>query len=97
MLPDRCSVAEDGRPCANPPEFIVSIADGDDEYMVGVTCLKHKHVVAAKTGMLQDQGRMRRGTVNFASVRAVGTDCIRGDADDLVQIGARDGTRGCGT
>ena len=50
MMPDKCSVTEEGKQCVNPPEFIVSIVDGKDEYMFGLTCQKHKSVV---TGNLE--------------------------------------------
>ena len=88
MLPDRCSVAEGGRPCPSPPQFVVSIVADDGEYMVGVACQRHRQAVSGKIGVLQGQGKMRDGQVRFSPVRAVGTDCIRGDADDLVQIGS---------
>ena len=38
MMPDKCSVSEEGKQCVNPPQFIVSIVDGKDEYMFGLTC-----------------------------------------------------------
>lgn len=92
MLPDQCSVTEKGRQCVNPPEFIVSIiADGavggtngnhQDEFMVGLTCKKHKLVVSGKIAILQKQGKIQDGIVNFSPVRAVGTDCIHVDVDD---------------
>jgi hypothetical protein len=86
MLPDKCSVAEEGRQCVNPPEFIVSIVSGNDEYMVGLTCQKHKHIVSGKIGILQNEGKMHDGKVSFSPVKAVGTDCVHGDVDDFVQI-----------
>ena len=86
VLPDQCSVTEEGKQCVNPPEFIVSIIDDGDEYMVGVTCTRHKEVVSGKIGILQKEGRIHEGTISFAPVRAVGTDCIRADEDDFVQI-----------
>ena len=86
MLPDRCSVMEEGKQCVNPPEFVVSIVDGKDEYMVGVTCTKHKEIVSGKIKFLQNQGKIPDGKVHFSEVKAIGTDCIHGDADDLVQI-----------
>jgi len=46
MLPERCSVKQAGKPCVNPPEFVISIVVGKDEYMVGVTCNKHKESVS---------------------------------------------------
>ena len=86
MLPDQCSVMEDGKQCVNPPEFIVSIVDGKDEFMVGVTCGKHKQIVSGKIGILQSEGKIHDGKISFSPVKAVGTDCIHGDTDDLVQI-----------
>lgn len=93
MLPDRCTVTEEGKRCVNPPEFIVSIVDGADEYMVGVTCAKHKEIISGKIKILQNEGKIHEGKVSFAPVRAVGTDCIHGNEDeeekDLVQIGMK--------
>ena len=86
MLPDKCSVSEEGKRCVNPPEFIVSIIDGKDEYMVGVTCTKHKQIVSGKIGILQNEGKIHDGKINFSTVKAVGTDCVHGDVDDFVQI-----------
>ena len=86
MLPDQCSVMEEGKQCVNPPEFIVSIVDDKDEFMVGVTCGKHKQIVSGKIGILQSEGKIHDGKISFTTVKAVGTDCIHGDADDLVQI-----------
>ncbi len=48
MLPDKCSVSEKGKQCVNPPEFVVSSIADKDEYMVGVTCEKHKQIVSGK-------------------------------------------------
>lgn len=86
MLPDQCSVLEEGKQCVNPPEFIVSIIADEDEYMVGVACQKHKQIVFGKVGILQNEGKIRDGKINFSPVKSVGTDCIHGDADDFIQI-----------
>ncbi len=86
MLPDKCTVLENGVQCVNPPEFIVSIIDGKDEYMVGVTCTKHKRIVSGKIGILQNEGKIHDGKINFVTVKTVGTDCVHGDVDDFVQI-----------
>ena len=77
---------EEGKQCVNSPEFIVSIIANKDEYMVGVTCGKHKQIVSGKIEILQNEEKIRNGKVVFSPVKAVGTDCIHGDADDLVQI-----------
>ncbi|MCA9826795.1 MAG: hypothetical protein KC444_00075 [Nitrosopumilus sp.] len=86
MLPDQCSVLEDGKQCINPPEFIVSIVSDEDEYMVGVTCQKHKQIVSGKVRILQNEGKMHDGKISFSPVKSVGTDCIHGDSDDFIQI-----------
>ena len=44
MIPDRCSVRESKKQCVNPPEFVISVFVDDGEYMIGVTCEKHKQV-----------------------------------------------------
>lgn len=87
MLPDRCSVSRGGRRCPSPPEFVVSVADGPDEYMIGVACGAHRGAIGARAADLQKKGRLPRGAVRFEPLRAVGTDCVRGDPDDLVAIG----------
>lgn len=86
MLPDRCSVKEDGKQCVHPPEFIVSIISDKDEYMVGVACTKHKQIVSGKIGILQNEGKIHDGKISFSPVKTVGTDCVHGNADDFVQI-----------
>jgi hypothetical protein len=86
MLPDKCSVTEEGKQCVNPPEFIVSIVSDKDEYMVGVACEKHKQIVSGKIGILQSEGKIHDGKISFSPVKTVGTDCIHGDVDDFVQI-----------
>jgi len=86
MLPDRCSVTEKGKQCVNPPEFIVSIISGKDEFMVSVACEKHKQIVSGKIGILQNEGKIHDGKINFSPVKTVGTDCVHGDVDDFVQI-----------
>ena len=86
MFPDRCSVTEEGNPCVNPPEFIVSIINDTGQYMIGMTCLKHKQIVAIKVDDLQNKDKIRSGKIAFEALKSVGTDCIRGDPDDLLQI-----------
>jgi len=86
VLPDKCSVMEDAKQCVNPPEFIVSVVVDKDEYMVGVTCTRHKQIVSGKIQILQGKGKIPNGKVSFSPLKAVGTDCIHGDSDDFVQL-----------
>lgn len=86
MLPDKCSITEKGKQCVNPPEFVVSVISNGDEYMVGVTCEKHKQIVSGKIKTLQKQGAIPLGNIGFSPLKAVGTDCIHGDQEDFIQI-----------
>lgn len=86
MLPVKCSVSEKGKPCVNPPEFIVSVIVEPDEYMIGVTCDRHKQLVLAKVEGLQKDGKIPSGKINFTVLKSVGTDCIKGDPNDLIQL-----------
>ena len=86
LLPDKCSVREKGRDCVNPPEFVVSIVSSDGEYMVGVTCQRHKGVVSKKVNALQEQDVLLKGKLNFEPLKAVGTDCINAKPDDLIRL-----------
>ncbi len=69
-----------------PPEFIISIKVKDDEYMVGVTCDEHKKSFMEKLEKLQKKGKVPQGTISFTDLKAVGTDCIRMDPNDLIQL-----------
>ncbi len=86
MLPDRCSVKEKGKDCVNPPEFVISVTEKDDEYMVGVTCQKHKGRVSEKLIILQNESKIPEGKIKFSELKSVGTDCVRSDPDDLIQL-----------
>jgi len=86
VFPDRCSVRESRKPCVNPPEFVISVSVEKEQYMVGVTCQKHKNVVSGKLAILQNDGKIPKGTINFEQLKAVGTDCIKGNPDDFIQI-----------
>ena len=86
MFPDKCSITENGKPCVNPPEFVVSVIVDQDEYMVGVTCQKHKQIVSGKIQLLQKENKVPSGKISFSPLKAVGTDCIHGNEDDLIQL-----------
>lgn len=86
LLPDRCSIKEQGLQCVNPPEFVISIISQDGEYMIGVTCNKHKEIIRKKLGDLQESGAVPKGQIKFEVLKPVGTDCIKSDPDDLIQL-----------
>lgn len=86
MLPNNCSVKEKGKDCVNPPEFIISVASESDEYMVGVTCQRHKNTISGKLHVLQNDNKIPKGKIKFSGIKAVGTECIRLDPDKLIQL-----------
>jgi len=86
MLPIRCSVRENGKDCFNPPEFVISVLEEKQEYMVGVTCQKHREKVSSKLKNLQTEEKIPNGKIKFSELKSVGTDCIRSDPDDLIQL-----------
>ena len=86
MLPVHCSVKEKGKDCVNPPEFVISVTDNEDEFMVGVTCQKHKDKVSEKLTILQNENKIPNGKIKFSGLKSVGTDCVRSDPDDLIQL-----------
>ncbi len=86
MFPDRCSIKEEGRQCVNPPEFVISVVSEKDEYMVGVTCNKHRQTIHQKLSELQKSGAIPQGQIKFETLKPIGTDCIKADPDDLIQL-----------
>ena len=58
----------------------------NDEYMVGVTCDKHKETIRKKLIELQESGAIPNGQINFEVLKPVGTDCVKTDPDDLIQL-----------
>jgi hypothetical protein len=69
-----------------PPEFIISVKSKDGEYMIGVTCDVHKNTFMEKLESLQKEGKVPQGKMNFTGLKPVGTNCIRIDPNDLIEI-----------
>ena len=69
-----------------PPEFVISIRMENQEYMVGVTCNGHKKTFFEKLTQLQKNGKVPNGAIQFTELKAVGTNCIRMDPNDLIQL-----------
>ena len=86
MLPDKCSIKEGTRDCFNPPEFVITVVSDNDEFMLGLTCQKHRVLVISKIESLQEQKKIPNGTIKFENLKSVKTDCVRGDPDDLIQL-----------
>ena len=86
MLPERCSVKQNKKDCVNPPEYVIEVVHGEDTYMVGITCEIHKDAVSTKILELQTNGKIPKGKLQFEKLKAVGTDCVRIDSDELIQL-----------
>ena len=86
MLPDKCSIKEGTIDCFNPPEFVITVVSDNDEFMLGLTCQKHRALVTSKIESLQEQKRIPNGTIKFENLKSVKTDCVRGDPDDFIQL-----------
>ena len=86
MLPERCSVKQNSKDCVNPPEYVIEVVHDKDTYMVGITCERHKDVVSTKVLELQTNDKIPKGKLQFEKLKAVGTDCVRIDADELIQL-----------
>lgn len=69
-----------------PPEFVISVKSADGEYMVGVTCDGHKVAFAKKLELLQKEGKVPQGTINFVGLKPVGTSCIKVDPNELIEL-----------
>ena len=69
-----------------PPEFVISIRMENQEYMVGVTCNGHKKTFFEKLTQLQKNGKVPNEAIQFTELKAVGTNCIRMDPNDLIQL-----------
>lgn len=86
MFPNSCSVKEKGKDCVNPPEFVISVNTKNDEYMIAVTCQRHKDTISEKLYTLQNDNKVPKGKIKFTNIKAVGTECIRLDPDKLIQL-----------
>ena len=86
MLPDRCSVKQNGKDCVNPPEYVLQVVHDNNSYMVGITCEAHQNTVSTKITELQIEGKVPKGKIQFEKLKSVGTDCVRVDSDEFIQL-----------
>ena len=55
--------------------------------VIEAACEKHKDVVTVKIGELQKIGKIPEGILEFQKLKSVGTDCVKGNPDDvLIQL-----------
>jgi len=65
MLPNKCSIREGNRDCVDPPAYVITVVSNNDEFMLGITCEKHKTSVFSKIKSLQSDGKIPNGTINL--------------------------------
>jgi len=46
LLPNKCSIRKGDKDCVNPPEYVITVVSNNDEFMIGLTCEKHKESVS---------------------------------------------------
>ena len=54
--------------------------------MVGLTCDKHKQPFYNKLQNLQKEGKVPNGIIEFSGLKAVGTNCVRMDPDEFIEL-----------
>ena len=86
MLPERCSVKQNKKDCVNPPEYVIEVVHDDGTYKVGITCEMHRKIVSGKIIELQTKGKIPKGKLQFEKLKSVGTDCVRIDPEELIQL-----------
>ncbi len=77
MLPSKCCIRVRGKECTNIPEWIVSILDHDNEYMIAVVCNGHREVIARIIEGTIDQlhNNSDRCMLRFTKIKSVATTC----------------------
>lgn len=76
MLPEKCSIKMNGKPCTFPPSSIVSILSESGEYMIGLVCNDHIMSMKTKTLSMQKLGKISKGKIKFQRLKPVMTDCV---------------------
>jgi len=65
MLPDKCSIREGNKDCVDPPAYVITVVSNNDEFMLGITCEKHKTSVFSKIKSLQSDGKYQMAQSNL--------------------------------
>jgi hypothetical protein len=77
LLPSECCIRIRGKECVNTPEWIVSILDNENEYMIALVCNEHREVVTRITegtiGQLHNNSD--RCMLRFTKIKSVATAC----------------------
>jgi len=78
LLPSKCCIRVRGKECVNTPEWIVSILDHENEYMIAFVCNEHRGVIARIIEGRIDQlysNNNDRCILRFTKIKRVATAC----------------------
>ncbi len=77
MLPSKCCIRIRGKECVNTPEWIVSILDHENEYMIALVCNEHRGVIAKIIEGRIDlhNNNNDRCILRFTKIKSVATAC----------------------
>lgn len=87
-MPSNCSFKQKGEECTNSPEFIIEIVsyDSDEKFMIGLTCFEHKKDLDIRFKLLQKNGKIPNGKIDFVRMNIIHTQCVKGNQDDIDEI-----------
>lgn len=87
MFPENCSFVDNKNKCFLPPEYIIEVNGiENDKFMIGVTCFQHKKKLEKIFLNLQMVKRIPNGKLEFTPIKAIHTNCIKGNKDDEDEI-----------
>ena len=76
-LPKRCSYQESYSNCALPPSYIISIQEGEGEFLLGVFCESHRRKMEIKLDSELRRENIPGRCAKIEKLRFVSTECVR--------------------
>jgi hypothetical protein len=76
-LPTKCSHQEKYFSCALSPTSIISVQEGEDEFLVGVYCETHSREIEKKLTLVLQRDKIPGRHMKREKLRFVSTECIR--------------------
>ena len=89
LLPEHCSAKIEGEECQLPPSYVISVKSLEGEYMLAVVCDEHKNAFEGRLISMQEANKIPQGTIHFQQVKSVGTDCMTGINEDLIEFNGK--------
>lgn len=76
-LPKRCSYQESYLNCTLPPSYIISIQEGEGEFLLGVFCESHKRKMEMALASELRGENIPGKCAKIEKLRFVSTECVR--------------------